>query len=126
MRHVADMGEAVQRDEAAQAVRAMGRRDAILDPDYDLGWHEWRRQKFADVDAPPAIQENGLGKPPLLRDQRPLSALAQGGPGERGTQGAGIGDQHMELRRESGLGVGLQEAFEEGRASFFAEPRRRD
>ena len=119
-------GEAVQRDEAAQALCMMGRRDAILDPDHDLGRRLGRREKAADVDRLSAARENGLGEPPLLRDQRPLSALAQGGPGERGTQRGGVGDQHIEPRRESGLGVGLQEAFEEGRVGFFAEPGRRD
>ncbi len=77
MRHVADMREAVQRDEAAQAVRVMGRRDAILGPDHDLGRRLGRGEKSAHVDRLPATLENGLGEPPLLGDQRPLSALAQ-------------------------------------------------
>ena len=83
-----------------------------------------RRSRTSIACRPPC--ENGLSEPPLLRDQRPLSALAQGGPGERGTQRGGVGDQHMEPRRESRLGVGLQEAFEEGGVGFFAEPGRRD
>ena len=101
MRHVADMREAVQRDEAAQALRVMGRRDAILDPDHDLGRRLRRGEKAADVDRLSAALREWPCEPPLLRDQRPLSALAQGGPGERGTQRGRIGDQHVEPRRES-------------------------
>src|SRR5580693_5706109 len=126
MRHVADMSKAVQCDEAAQAFRLMGRRDAILEPDHDLGWRLRRREKAADVDRLATARQNSLGEAALIGDQWPLSALAQRGPGERRAQRGGIGRQHMQPGRESRLSVGLQKAVEESGVGLRAKPRRRD
>ena len=83
MRHVADMGEAVQSDEAAQALHMTGRRDAILEPNHDLGRRLRRREKAANVDHLFAAGKNGLGESALVGDQWPLLAKSQSGPGER-------------------------------------------
>ena len=83
-------------------------------------------RRLANVERLSAAGENSLGEPPLLGCERPLPALAQRGPDERGTQRGGVDDQHMQPRREGGLGVGLQEAVEEGAVGLLAESGRRD
>jgi hypothetical protein len=45
--------------------------------------------------SPDAASENGLGQPPLFRDQRRHLALTQRGPGQRRAQWGRIGGQHL-------------------------------
>ena len=66
MRHVADMDKAVQRDEAAQAFRMVGRRNAVIEPDNDLRWRLRRREKSADVDRLTTANDDRLGETALV------------------------------------------------------------